>query len=433
MIEKILETVKKYDMISKGDSVLIGLSGGADSVMLTLFFLEIREKYDLKLTAAHVEHGIRGSESLEDAEFCKTLCEKNGIEFKIIHINAPEEAKRNKEGVEEYSRKARYSFFDSIKCDKIATAHNLSDNIETLLFRFARGTSLKGLCGIPPKRGKIIRPLIEISSSEIRNYLNENKIPYRIDSTNSDSNYSRNFIRNDIVPLLKKLNSGFESNAARMIDSLNTDEIYIENKIDLLYSELCKDNKLNISLLKNLSDCEKNRIVAKWLNENNLTVNDNVICGVVGLLYKNARFQIKGSLFAVSAAGFIRLVDISGNNENNRFTVDKFTVSVKDFLNKCEFNNKNFDFYCDCDKIVGNAVVRCRKEGDCISLNGRNCTKSLKKLFNEMHIPPEERNKIPVIADDNGVIGVAGIAVSKRVCVSKNTKNILVINIRTED
>lgn len=433
MITKILNTVQKYDMISKGDSVLIALSGGADSVLLAHFFLQIKEQYSLKLTAAHVEHGIRGSESIHDADFCRKFCEENGIAFKILHIDAPAEAKKFKMGVEEYSRKARYEFFDTFECDKIATAHNLSDNIETIIFRLARGTSLKGLCGIPAVRGKIIRPLIEVSSSEIRNYLNDRKIPYRTDSTNGDNAYSRNYIRNEIIPRLKTLNSEFEMHAAHLIDSIQNDEEFLEKHIHRVYAELCTDNKLSIACLERLSLSEIKRIIAKWLKDNGLPVNDNTITGVLRLTIKNSRFQIYDHIYALSAAGSIRLADIGQKNVEFCFKVTKNIVSVKDFLNKCEFNNKKFDFYCDCDKIVGNVIVRSRKEGDAISPKGRNGTKSLKKLFNELHIPPETRNRIPVITDELGVIGIAGIAVSQRTAVDGNTKNILILNIRTED
>lgn len=433
MITKILNTVKKYDMISKGDSVLIALSGGADSVLLACFFLQIKEQYSLKLTAAHVEHGIRGKESIDDADFCKKFCKENGIDFKIIHIDAPAEAKKRKMGVEEYSRKVRYDFFDTIECDKIATAHNLSDNIETMIFRCARGTSLKGLCGIPAVRGKIIRPLIEMSSSEIRNYLNDKNIPYRIDSTNSDNAYSRNYIRNEIIPRLKTLNSEFETHAANMISSLQNDEEFLEEHTDKIYADICSENKISVADLAKLSLSEINRIIAKWLKENKLPVNENTISGVLRLTEKNSRFQITGNIYAVSSGGCIRLADMAQNDSEICFKVSKNIVSVNEFLNKCEFNNKKFDFYCDCDKIVGNVIVRSRKEGDTISPNGRNCTKSLKKLFNELHIPPETRNRIPVIADELGVIGIAGVTVSKRAAVDDSTENILILNIRTED
>lgn len=433
MITEILDTVKKYDMLSKGDSVLIALSGGADSILLAHFLLQIKEEYALDLIAAHVEHGIRGEESMEDAAFCEEFCKKNGIPFKILHIDAPKEAKHFKMGVEEYSRKARYAFFDTIDCDKIATAHNLSDSIETLLFRMARGTSLKGMCGIPPKRGKIIRPLIGLSSSEIRAYLNRNKIPFRIDSTNHDDGYSRNYIRNQILPLMNNLNAQFEKHTSRLLESIQRDEDFLEKHTDRIYNGLFSDHKLIIDRFNKLSASEKYRVIARWLNENHLPVNDNVISGVLALSVSNSRFQICGNVYAVSAAGSIRIADIHENNGEICFKVSENVISVKEFLNKCEFHNKPFDFYCDCDKIVGNVVVRSRKAGDEISIQGRNCTKNLKKYFNELHIPPEIRNSIPVIADDNGIIGIAGYAVSQRAAVDSNTKNILILYIRTED
>lgn len=433
MTNRIKDTVNKFNMFSKGDSVLIALSGGADSVLLTHFLLKIKDEYDLKLTAAHLEHGIRGEESIADAEFCEAFCNANGIDFKILHINAPVLAKEYKMSVEEYSRKARYDFFGSFECDKIATAHNLSDNIETMLFRIARGTSIKGLCAIPPVRGKIVRPLIEIGSDEIRSYLDDKHIAYRIDKTNSDDSYTRNFIRHQIIPRFKEVNDDFENHVFHLISSVRADEEFLEKHIEKIYADICINNELDISRLIDLSESEVNRIIVKWLKNNGVCANDNIICGISSLRYRNSRFQISGNLFALSAVGRIRLAVISQKDENVSFNIDKSILSVKDFLNKCEFNGKKFDFYCDCDKIVGNVTVRSRMQGDKISVAGRNCSKSLKKLFNELHIPAEKRYRVPVVADDAGVIGVAGYAVSERVCVNSSTKRIMIINIRTED
>lgn len=413
--------------------MLIALSGGADSVFLALFLVNIREKFDLTLKAAHVEHGIRGNESLRDFEFCKAFCKKNNIEFEAIHINAPEESKAAGMGVEEYSRQKRYEFFETFNCDKIATAHNLSDNVETMLFRIARGTSLKGLCAIPPRRGKIIRPLIEVTAAEIREYLDSNGISYCIDSTNKDDSYSRNFIRNKLIPQFRYLNPEFEMNAARLIESAALDEEFLESHINEIYVSVCEDNKINLDKFSTLSESEKRRICAKWLAENQITVNEMNILGICGLSNKNSRFRLYGDIYAVSAGGEIRLADFSKKTDNFAFKVTEKTISVKEFLNKCEFNNKKFDFCCDCDKIVGNAVVRSRREGDKISPKGRHCTKSLKKFFNELHIPPEERQRVPVIADDCGVIGLGGFAVAERVAVDNRTVKVLTLNIRTED
>lgn len=153
--------------------------------MLLLWYLLKRQKqYNLRILVANVEHGIRGEESLSDTEFVKKFCKKNNVQFKSLSVNAPKEAKALSMGVEEYSRKIRYEFFSSFSPDKIATAHNLSDNVETFIFRAVRGTSPRGLASISPVRDNIIRPLIEISSAEIRDFCNQNGIRYRIDSTN---------------------------------------------------------------------------------------------------------------------------------------------------------------------------------------------------------------------------------------------------------
>ncbi|MGN1123795.1 MAG: tRNA lysidine(34) synthetase TilS, partial [Eubacterium sp.] len=204
MNNRILETVKKYNMLSVGDTVVAGVSGGADSMLLLHFLISVKELYRLNIIAAHIEHGIRGEESVADARFVKSFCENNGVEFRQLSINAPLEAAEARLSVEEYSRQARYRFFSSIECDRIATAHNMTDNAETLIFRLARGTGLKGACGISPVRDNIIRPLIEIPADEIRDYCDKNNISYRIDRTNFRNDYSRNLIRNEILPLLNK-------------------------------------------------------------------------------------------------------------------------------------------------------------------------------------------------------------------------------------
>ncbi|MDE5671118.1 MAG: tRNA lysidine(34) synthetase TilS, partial [Eubacterium sp.] len=232
--------IKAETFVSEHDVVLIALSGGADSIFLAEYFKSIKDEYSLTLKAAHIEHGIRGQESLEDCNFVEEYCKKSGIECFTLHINAADEAKKAGLGVEEYSRNRRYEFFNSIACDKIATAHNLSDNIETLIFRLVRGTSVKGLCGIPSFREKIIRPLLNITGKEIRNYLDERNISYCVDSTNSSNEYSRNHIRNNIIPLFAKINESYEAAFERLFVSLNEDNDFIEAEADKCFdSVLC--------------------------------------------------------------------------------------------------------------------------------------------------------------------------------------------------
>ena len=425
MNNRIDKTVKKFNMLSKGDRVLAAVSGGADSMLLINYLLYAKDRFDLTLCVAHVEHGIRGQASLDDANFVKDFCKKNSLEYHQLHIDAVNESLEAKMSVEEYSRKRRYEFFNSISCDKIATAHNLSDNVETVLFRLSRGTGLKGVCSIPAVRGKIIRPLIEIPSDDIRNYCNENLIEYRYDSTNSSNEYSRNYIRNVIIPDFIKLNGAFENNINSFIESANEDNHFIENAVNCAFGETVKDNKILLSKLRKFDIAVSKRVIKKYFYENGIEIDKFHLGEIVMLMNKCGKIQIKGSYFAVSDKENLRLADFSKQKNNFSF--------VSKILNISEFNDNSVDFYCDCDKIIGKVAVKSRNPGDTIRPAGRNCRKTLKKLFNELKIPQEKRDSTAVFYDDKGVIGVAGYCVDERVCVDRTTKNILSIKLCTED
>lgn len=425
MNNKVLKTVKKYNMLSKGDRVLIGVSGGADSIALLEFFVSVKEKYDLDICVAHIEHGIRGEDSVNDAEFVKNYCKKLGVNFYLKTIDAPNLAKKAKMGVEEYSRMARYDFFNTIECDKIATAHNLTDNIETLLFRLARGTGLKGACSIPAVRGKIIRPFIEVSSGEIRKWCNDNNIPYRVDCTNSDSAYSRNLIRLEILPLFEKLNANYQDNIENFISDVNEDYAFIDDYVKNIYPKIVKNNEIDLPKLNELDLSIKKRILIMFFDENGYSLNRIHLQSVIDITLKSGKSQIKENIFAISAKGKIRIAKFNDLNKKDEF--------VTKILNIDEFKDKNIDFYCDCDKIVGNIIIRAKQAGDRIKPAGRNVSKTLKKLFNESAYPIEKRDKKIVVCDDFGIVGVIGLCADERVKVDCNTAKILTIKLPSED
>lgn len=425
MNNKVLKTVKKYNMLSKGDRVLIGVSGGADSIALLEFFVSVKEKYDLDICVAHIEHGIRGEDSVNDAEFVENYCKKLGVNFYLKTIDAPNLAKKAKMGVEEYSRMARYDFFNTIECDKIATAHNLTDNIETLLFRLARGTGLKGACSIPAVRGKIIRPFIEVSSGEIRKWCNDNNIPYRVDCTNSDSAYSRNLIRLEILPLFEKLNANYQDNIENFISDVNEDYAFIDDYVKSIYPKIVKNNEIDLPKLNELDLSIKKRILIMFFDENGYSLNRIHLQSVIDITLKSGKSQIKENVFAISAKGKIRIAKFNDLNKKDEF--------VTKILNIDEFKDKNIDFYCDCDKIVGNIIIRAKQAGDRIKPAGRNVSKTLKKLFNESAYPIEKRDKKIVVCDDFGIVGVIGLCADERVKVDCNTAKILTIKLPSDD
>ncbi len=420
MNEEILKTVEKYNMLSKGDRVLAAVSGGADSMAMLNFLLWAKDRYSLDVFVAHIEHGIRGQESLDDADFVENYCKKNSLEFHILYINAVEEAKKASMGVEEYSREKRYEFFSSFDCDKIATAHNLSDNAETVLFRLFRGTGLKGMCGVPPIRGRIIRPLIEISADRIREYCREENIEYRVDSTNFDNKYSRNIVRNQIFPLAKSINPNAENAVNNFISDACEDYEFIENEVKKAYSSSLCDGMLSLDILNGYNIAIIKRVISKYFTDNGFTIDRLHLLKITDSLDSPfAKIQIKDNVYAVSDKRHLRIAEF--NTQNNNVNL------IKEILNIDEFNKKAVDFYCDCDKIIGSVTVRSRQPGDRIYPAGRACGKTLKKLFNEMKIPVEKRDKISVVCDEAGVIGVVGYCVDERVKVDSFTNRVLSI------
>ena len=298
MICKIKSAIEKFSMIKKGDSVIVALSGGADSMALAFFLNSVKDEYGITLSAAHVNHGIRGAVADADEAFVKKFCENNGIALHILHVDVPKIASETGETHEECGRRIRYEFFESIdEASLIATAHNLNDNAETLLFRIARGTGLKGICSIPPVRGRIIRPLIECSREEIERYCNDNKISYVTDETNLSDEYTRNYIRHEILPLFEKINPSFLASADRLIDTVREDEAFLSEQADLLLKKCENRDKYSVTDLKNAPECILKRTVASVIEkETGIKPERCHIDEIVGIIKNGGCVQICGGV-----------------------------------------------------------------------------------------------------------------------------------------
>lgn len=230
MITKVLKTIEAYQMLSSDAAVVAGVSGGADSMALLHLLWQQRQAWpELKVSAAHVNHCLRGEEANRDEAHVRQYCQKEGIPLEVLRINVREEAEKRGMGLEACGRAVRYEFFRRLAGESgvIATAHTLSDHVETVLLHMTRGTGLKGLCGIPPVRENIVRPLIDCTRREIEDYCRENEIPYVTDSTNLKAEYSRNKIRLQVFPALKEINPALEEAVGRMTQSLREDDGYL--------------------------------------------------------------------------------------------------------------------------------------------------------------------------------------------------------------
>ncbi len=441
MPESAISAVERYAMLSHGDRVVVGLSGGADSVCLLSLLCSLREKYSLTLIAAHVNHGIRGDEAKRDEDFCIKLCEKLGVQCEVLHADVPALAKQSGEGLEECGRRVRYEFFNSLcgENGKIAVAHNMNDVAETLLFNLTRGTALKGAGSILPVRDNVIRPLIDTPRSEIEAYLEENGLSFVTDSTNLENGYARNKIRNLVLPVLTEINPDAVGAMAAFCECVRNDAALLDSLAAEAYEESVKGSELDCVRFSRLHASLKGRVAKKYLES--LTDADVLSKHVEDFLEFSSdceALQTAGALRLVKRNGIIKPFEESAAAFSVEFGRGDCTVSYpygkaciriigrKDLQN---LNKALAENLIDCDKIADSLKLRSRSEGDAITLKKRGVTKTLRKLFNEAGIEPEVRNTVAVLDSGGCAVWVEGFGVNKKFSADENSEKMLLITL----
>lgn len=455
MLKKVISYIEKNKILQDGDSVLLGVSGGADSVCMLHVLYSLREKYHLKLYVVHVNHGIRGSEAKRDADFVEQMAENLQIPFRVVTANIPEMAKEQKLSEEEAGRIFRYNTFEQVAnevgANKIAVAHNLNDNSETVLFNLFRGSRLKGLTGISPMRGQIIRPLLCCSRNEIEQYLQENNLSYCTDSTNKETDYSRNRIRLKLMPYIKEnINQKAEYNIVNAAENLSQVYEYIYGEAQKAYKIHVKDNVL-LNSAEDLNVVILQEVVRMWILENTGRLKDikaNHVNIVIGLLSNQVskKSELPYGLKLIKTYEGVKV--LPENNEvkdSNRqtiiedgkiFNTEKITVTVEnESFDKSNIPDLLYTKWLDYDKIKG-LTLRKRLPGDYIEISGsesgRSVKKKLKKYFIDNKIPQEERNNIWLLADGNHVVWIVGYRISEMCKVTDSTKRIIKITYNKE-
>lgn len=441
-IDFVSSTVKKYNMLNFGDTVVVGLSGGADSVCLLSILCALKEEYALNIIAAHINHGIRGDEAQRDEQFCIDYCCSLGVKLEILHADIPAISRQRKQSLEQCGREVRYDFFKSLSGEKgkIATAHNLNDNAETVLLNITRGSGTKGLCGIPAVRENIIRPLIETDRQTIENYCKQNNLSFVTDSTNLSNDYSRNKIRNLVLPVLNEINPSVLQAFSRLISTSAQEEKLLDSMSRDAFLSCLEHDKLNISKLDSFDEAIKKRAVIQFIRR---FTDADVSCvnveSVLSLCENGKSVDVAGNITLRRRCGFLEYADNtvcdewSVNFKKNDSVVTFLSGYVKiDTYDTKDLQNLNKDLLAnliDCDKINNTLELRSRRSGDSFTFSNRNVTKSLKKLFNEEKIPPEKRNDICIIADGQDVLWVEGFGVSKKYKVDNNTTTAMKITV----
>lgn len=410
----------------------MAVSGGADSVCLLHLLHTNANALEITVKAVNVEHGIRGESSLQDSRFVKDFCASLGIELKSYTVNAPGYAKEKGYSLEQSARILRYECFDNALiegfCDKIATAHHLSDNVETVLFNLFRGSALAGVCGIDEisLNGKIVRPLLGCSRAQIDEYVKQNNLPFVHDESNDCNDYTRNFLRNEVLPLIESRFEGAQGRISsfstlatrdeRLLDSLAEKLIdgfsveFVEELYLPLFTRACLKVMKRLGITK---DFESVHLDAVY-NLKNLQTGKSVDL-------KNGVKAFKSKNRAVFERAIIP------TNWEYGFELDKLFESEKYCFSFEKTDKLVHNFLCfDGDKLPYNAIIRTKRTGDTIVTFGGQ-KKSLKKFFNDKKIDARVSNFIPVIAVGSEVYAVLTVDISKKIAVDKSTVNIIKI------
>lgn len=442
MLEKIVKLSQKYNMFISGDIVVCGLSGGADSVCLLLSLCELRKRLGIEVEALHVNHCLRGSESDRDEEFCRSLCARLGVRFTAERCDVSGYAAERSMSTELAARELRYGIFcRNTQGKKLATAHNADDDLETVLLNLARGTALKGLAGIPPVRGNIVRPLLAVTRAEIEAFLAERGQDYVTDSTNLTDDYTRNKIRHRIIPLLREINPSLNSTFVSSVDGLRDENAYIEAMTDSAERE-CLDGS-RLTGLPGYDTVIRSRCISRLLVRNGLPVSHERIRECDDLVVNGGKLNISGDIYFVSdgSAAELRAIpaaeavgELSAPLMIGENSIFSGITLICELVDRAEYDrrrdvNKKLTFCAfDYDKIKGEAVLRNRRNGDKIQLRGRDFRSSVKKLINEK-IPPSERNTLHFIEDGEGTVWAERLGIAQRVAPDGNTKRLFVISV----
>ncbi|MCS7053464.1 MAG: tRNA lysidine(34) synthetase TilS [Ignavibacterium sp.] len=444
--QKVIKFIKDNCLIENGDKILIALSGGSDSVFLINFLFKYKKKYNIELAAFHLNHLLR-DESKSDQDFCENLCKNFGIPFFTKVENVKQFAKQKKLSIEEAGRILRYEALQDISLkygfNKIATAHNLNDNSETVLLNLIKGKGISSISGIPIKYNNIIRPIICLSKTEIETYLKVNKIKFIKDLSNYCEDYERNYLRNRIVPLIEnKLNNNFNYTIYQSSKILREYLNFTEKIINETYDKFVNvfENRIEIDLINFYKEefFIKSEIIRKiFINELKLEPTFKNINSVLNLLnnQKGKIIRLKNNFKVIKEND--RLVIIKFENKRylsykvepgKSLSINNFEISIKK-VNNVLFDKNKFIEYVDADKITGEIKIRNWQKGDKFVPLGCNGMKKISDFLTDSKVPSSKKDEILVMQDSEKIFYVVGLRIDDRVKITESSKNIYKIEL----
>ena len=441
-------------MIESGDEIVAGISGGADSVCMLLNLLELKNECDFTIRVVHINHKIR-PDALDDAMFVKGICDRYGLEFHLFEEDVNKMAKNEGISTEEAGRKIRYERFRQVKKSpnaKIAVAHNRNDIAETVLFNIFRGTGLEGLASVIPVNGDIIRPLLGVSREEIEAYLIEKEQDYRTDSTNETTDYSRNKIRNVILPYVtENISPKAIEHIAGMSDRMLGVRQYIKKETDKAYLGVVRDiddgvkiDALSFDLLDEMLKHEVILLALEKLTPHRKDITSAHVDAILSITQKNGEKKISLPYELEAVKQYENIIirkkrkestvyeQFEINGDSRMEITDNRVVEIKIFDRPDDIciEQKTYTKWFDYDKIINCVKIRTRSQGDYLTINSDMGRKSLKDYLIDNKIPKEERDGVYVVADGSHVMWVIGLRISEYYKVTDKTKKIMEISVK---
>ena len=440
--QKVFDYVNKNKMIAPGDTIILGVSGGADSVCLFFLLLQLREQTDFELRVVHINHGIR-PDAAEDEAFVERLCGQHSVPFRAVRADVPALAKQEKCSEEDAGRRLRYRVFreeeEGFSQGKIAVAHHADDRAETMLLHLFRGTSTRGLCGMEPVRGDIIRPLLVLERGEIEAYLRELSADWCTDSTNGTDEYTRNRIRHHILPYAKEQICGsVVANMNRTAELICETEEYLRMQTAQAKKLCVQDNRIEVAPFHTLPRILQKRLILELAEQFSPTGKDISLVhveDVLTLFEKDQNRTICLPFGITFRRQYDRVVIDDGRLQSTAQALPEFVMTPIFPKDTCEIVQKQYTKWFDYDKIVEPLEIRTRRAGDYLTVSdgkGGMIHKSLKDYMITEKIPREERDSIPVLAQGSHIVWLVGYRISEYFKVERNTTHILQVECKKD-
>lgn len=446
MLQKIQNYIRQEHMLEHGDRVVVGISGGADSVCLLLVLKALQSAYGLKIQAVHVEHGIRGAESVADQRFVQELCREQGVPCVCRQFDVPEYAAVHGLSVEEAGRRLRYETFEQIagaqEHTRIAVAHNRNDQAETVLWNLIRGSGIRGMCGIPPVRGRVIRPLMCVERKEIEDYLEKQGQVYRTDSTNQNVEYTRNVIRHQVLPVLCAQNDQAVAHIAQNAQKLRVLSEHIRKQKEALWDRWVHPEgggyRIDCALYQETDTAIAEELIYQTIVAAAGSARDigsvhvervaelfgaqvgkrcdlpNQLCGIREYDSVCIHWRMAESASKMKPVSLSEAPEFTARTKDRRELPDRIT---KKKYTKC----------IDYDKIENRLCVRTRRNGDYFVINSAGQTQKLKQYFINEKIPKQLRDEVLLVADGSHIVWIVGYRMSAYYYVTEATKKVLEI------